>query len=414
MNPIQQLLTLLCLAASWSAPVAARPLSLEEALHLAEAHSPALSAALAQEQGAQAAVESAAAYPNPELEVAAGHFRPRQAGGETGGSQALSLAQPIEWPALREARRHGAQAGVRASAAALQQARLELRARIKQAFYDNLRRAEELQVAQENRELLEQIRNRVKLKVEVGESPRYELVKAEAEALTAANAAKSAQLRLTQARAALRALLGVTLPDDIEPLPGASLAPEPPPLEALRAEMLAQHPLLKTAQAEIARAEARVEAERSLRLPQPTVKLTSERDPESALWRVGVSLPLPLWNRREGSIGEALAGLRQAEAEHRRILAALGAELEQAHARYQIARSLVETFESALLKEAENALRVAEAAYRYGERGLLDYLDAQRTLRATRLDFLSARYELLAAQVEIERLRAIPLNGVHP
>lgn len=408
------LLTLACLAAVWAAPLWARPLTLNEALRLAEDHSPALSAALAMERGAQAALESAAAYPNPELEVATGTFRPRQPGSETGSSQAVSLAQPIEWPALRNARRHGAQAGIQASAAALLQARLALRARVKLAFYDTLRRAEELQVATENRELLEQIRNRVKLKVEVGEAPRYELVKAEAEALTAANAAKSAQLRITQARSALRALLGVNLPDDVEPLEEVRHTPEPPPLETLRSEMLAHHPLLKVAQAEAARAKARIEAERSLRLPQPTVKWSAERDPESALWRVGVSLPLPLWNRRDGPIGEALAGLNQAEAESRRILGELGTELEHAHARYQIARSLVETFESALLKEAESTLRVAEAAYRYGERGLLDYLDAQRTLRTTRLDFLNARYELLAAQVEIERLRGAPLSGETP
>ncbi len=414
MNSINRLPVLAVLALFWSTSLAARPLSLDEALRLAETHSPALSAALAQEQGARAAVESAAAYPNPELEVAGGVFRPRQTGGETGRSQTLSIAQPIEWPALRAARSHGAEAGILASRATLLQARLDLRARVKLAFYDNLRRAEELQVAQENRFLLQQIRNRVKLKVEVGEAPRYELVKAEAEALTADNAAKSAQLRLSQTRSALRVLLGVSLPDDIEPLPGASRSTEPPPLEILRSEMLARHPLLKTAQAEISRAQARVEVERNLRRPQPTVRLSSERDPESAVWRVGVSLPLPLWNHREGPIGEALAAQAQVEADNRRILDSLNAELEQTYARFQIARSQVETFESALLKEAENAMRVAEAAYRYGERSLLDYLDAQRTLRATRLDFLAARHELLAAQVEIERLRGASFSGETP
>jgi cobalt-zinc-cadmium efflux system outer membrane protein len=56
-------------------------------------------------------------------------------------------------------------------------------------------------------------------------------------------------------------------------------------------------------------------------------------------------------------------------------------------------------------------MKVAEAAYRYGERGIIDYLDAQRVLRTTRLDFLNARYELQAAMIEIERLRAVPSPG---
>jgi hypothetical protein len=54
-------------------------------------------------------------------------------------------------------------------------------------------------------------------------------------------------------------------------------------------------------------------------------------------------------------------------------------------------------------------MKVAEAAYRFGERGIIDYLDAQRVLRNTRVDFLNARYELQAALIEIERLRATPL-----
>ena len=52
--------------------------------------------------------------------------------------------------------------------------------------------------------------------------------------------------------------------------------------------------------------------------------------------------------------------------------------------------------------------KVAEAAYRFGERGFLDVLDAQRVYRAARAELISARYELAAAWVEIERLRAIP------
>ena len=49
---------------------------------------------------------------------------------------------------------------------------------------------------------------------------------------------------------------------------------------------------------------------------------------------------------------------------------------------------------------------MAEAAYRFGERGILDYLDAQRVYRAARSDLIAARYELRSADVEIARLLA--------
>jgi cobalt-zinc-cadmium efflux system outer membrane protein len=47
---------------------------------------------------------------------------------------------------------------------------------------------------------------------------------------------------------------------------------------------------------------------------------------------------------------------------------------------------------------------VAEAAYKFGERGILEYLDAQRTHRAVKKDYLSARYDYISAMLEIERL----------
>jgi cobalt-zinc-cadmium efflux system outer membrane protein len=56
------------------------------------------------------------------------------------------------------------------------------------------------------------------------------------------------------------------------------------------------------------------------------------------------------------------------------------------------------------LPEAEAALRVAQAAYRFGERGILDVLDAQRLLRTVRADLIDARFRLQAAAVELEFL----------
>jgi cobalt-zinc-cadmium efflux system outer membrane protein len=377
-------------------------------------HSPALAAAQAQERGAQSALNTALAYPNPEVEVASGASRPRQIGGTSGRNELLGLSQQFELPSLRAARRQGAEAGIVSGAAALGDALLNQHAVVKQAFYDVLRRQEEARLAAENHALLLQIRNKVKVKVEVGESPRYELVKSEAEALAAESAARSAELRVTQSRDRLRALIGAPLAESFEVASEPPLAADLPELAELRRDLLARQPLLKMAEAEKQRAQARVEQERASRLPQPIVKLSTERDPDMNQWRVGLVLPLPLWNRREGPIGEAVAGMHRAEAEARQVYLGLLAELDQAYSRYQIAKRQVQTFESGLMKEAENAMKVAEAAYRFGERGILDYLDAQRVLRTTRVDFLNARYELQAALIEIERLRATTIAGEKP
>jgi cobalt-zinc-cadmium efflux system outer membrane protein len=387
-------------------PVSAAPLTLQQAWSLAEQHSPFIKVARSQAEGAQAALETASAYPNPDIEFGTGtsHLLPPSA--QTGRNSAMSIAQPLEFQGVRNARQRAAQAGIASGSALLDDARINLYAQLKLAFFEVLRRQDEATLATENHALLLQIRNRVKLRVEVGEAPRYELVKSDAESLTAENAAKTAELKVVQAKDRLRVLLGAPIADQFDIVHVIPKISELPELSALRAELLQNQPLLKAAIAESDRAEAKLEQERSLRIPQPTLKWGAERHPDVNLWRISIAMPLPLWNQRAGPVGEAHANRERALAEQERIRLGLLGELDQAYGRYQIARRQMNVFENGLMRDAESALKVAEAAYRYGERGILDYLDAQRVHRSTRLDYLNARYELQFALVDIERLRA--------
>ena len=89
-------------------------------------------------------------------------------------------------------------------------------------------------------------------------------------------------------------------------------------------------------------------------------------------------------------------------------------QLDSAYQQSQIAASQVEALESGIVRQAESALRVAEAAYRYGERGIIDYLDAQRALRTARNDLIAAQFDLHVAAIEIERLLATSSTGNKP
>jgi len=91
----------------------------------------------------------------------------------------------------------------------------------------------------------------------------------------------------------------------------------------------------------------------------------------------------------------------------------LSAGLERAYGQYQIGRQQVASFEQGVLREAEVAVRAAEAAFRFGERGIIEVLDAQRVLRTVRMDFLNAQYDLQAALIEVEQLRVAD-TGAQP
>jgi cobalt-zinc-cadmium efflux system outer membrane protein len=69
-----------------------------------------------------------------------------------------------------------------------------------------------------------------------------------------------------------------------------------------------------------------------------------------------------------------------------------------------MARLRIEALSQGSMREAEAALRVAQAAYRFGERGILDVLDAQRVLRGVRADLIQARYQLQEARIKLDQL----------
>lgn len=390
---------------------AARPsgasLSLDALLELARSGNAGLAAGRDRQAAALAAIGSASAYPNPEIEFSQGPYSPRAVGSRDGHAHGWSVTQRIDPPWQRETRRQIAEAGATGEGAALRETEIRILAHVRMRYFDLLWREAQVQAARDDLGLIDDIRSRIRVRVETGESPRYELIKADAELLSAQQAVRSAQLRVEQARSALRQTVGPMLPADFIVSPELPASSPLPPLETLRAELQRDNPGLARLRAEVERAERALVLERQLRQPTVSLKAGADRDPEVHASRLGVVLTVPLWDRRSGPIGEALA--RRDEARHLAEQAEfeLLQALESAYRQYEIATTQVAAFEQGILREAEAALRVAEAAYRFGERGILDYLDAQRVFRAARNDLISARHQLRLARTEIDALRGL-------
>ena len=379
--------------------------NLAEFLGLVESHNPELAGARQQRSIAEAESQIARAYPNPGLEIGGGPWR-SLVGSATGNASAYAVTQPIELPSVRAARIAAASAGIESAGALAQTVRLAIGYQARQAFFELLRRQEDERNARENAELLAQIRDRVLKRVEVGEAPRFELVRAEAEALAAQNALAASGLRVEEARASLRRLTANALPPQFGIRGAEPVLPAVASLSALQSDVIALHPALRALAAERDRAQQRLEQERGLRLPQPALRFGEARDPEMRSSMLGVTLSIPLWDRREGQIAQARASIDLVSAQLEQQRVQLLRELDSAYARLSIAQRQIVTFEAGLLRSAETALQVAEAAYRFGERSFLEVLDAQRTLRAVRSDYNQARYDRVAAWLDIERLRA--------
>lgn len=381
---------------------------------LARGGSPVVMSAAASVRSAEARVTTASALPNPDIEWLAGQTRARAPGAVSGDASSLGITLPLDLPHVRWPRQAVARAGLDAARAGRNTAENELLASVRNRYYEILRREAELRLAREDQAITDGIRNRIEARVTSGETGRYELIKAEAEALNALKATQTAELRVRQARLALRLHVGPTLPADFTLAGTLEGVPELPPVATLHSEMATRNPDLVRARAEVERQRQQLRLERGLRWPALALKAARDQDSEMRNERIGVSATLPLLNWRRGPIAEASAELQRSNHDLAARQHLLTQAVDVAAQQYQIARNQVSALESGILRNAEATLNVAQLAYRYGERSYLDVLDAQRVYRAARQDLISARYELAAAWTEIERLRATAIGDETP
>lgn len=368
-----------------------------------------LQAARSQVDIAEAGVTSAEAFPNPEITFMAGPDSPRLPFIDTGPSsmqRQVTVNQSLENPFLRSARIGAAEAGVEASRANLEQVRADLAAQLRVHTYEFLLRRGLAEMESDIFDLMEEIRRRIKLSVELGEIARFELIRADTEVMTAASRKEAALLNTERARIALLQLTAGVLPAEFDISASLSDRVDLPSLEVLRAEMPAENPEILRLEAEQDRAHLRIDQERASVLPSINILYSNYQDKQFTSNTAGLSVRIPLFYRRRGEIDAAVfdaARVRETLDYRRYEIVRL---LESAWQAKEIARRRVEMFEGGIVKEAEAALRVAEAAFRLGERGFIEVLDTQRVLRNARSELLQAQFELQAAAAEIDRLRA--------
>lgn len=387
-------------------PLASTSLTITEALNLAEQNSPILKEADASVDRAQAGVQTAKAYTNPVFEFLGGDqfARPIPAPGAPGPLLHYSASQLFEIPKERRTRIQASQLNFVSNQYRAAGVRLSLHAYVKRAFYDVIRRKEQLSNAESNLTLVEDLRRRVRLEVEVGEKGKLELTRAEAETARAQAAVRSADVELANARALLKAVIGSPSEEVFDAQGTLGDAVHIDSLNNLRQQVLENHPALSEINTQATRSRVTVEHERARRIPEPAFYGEYEHQPDLTFYRFGVSIPLPLWDRRKGPIAEAKAEVSRTEAMARQRRLEITAALERAYDQYQIRNQQVEALQSGSLREAEAAVEAAQSAYKFGERGIVEVFDAQRVLQGVRSDLLDALYARQSALIDLEEL----------
>jgi cobalt-zinc-cadmium efflux system outer membrane protein len=383
---------------------------LDRIIELALERNPAIAGArsvIEQNEGRQV---QAGAYPNPVVGVQTASGRARDPSTGRGFIEdAVTAEQTVEWPGMRAARKEAAAAGLASATVGLDEAKLNLVAEVKQAFYELLLAERTVDLLQQNLEIVQEVARIVRARVRSGEGPQFEAVKADVEVLKAkqemARAKNSVRVKLVGLDTLTSGALGTryqvqgdfrSLRDRLDP-------------EQMASRDLSQHPTLKRQGKLVEQAESTVTKERQGRVPNVTLFGGYAREIGREAVVGGVSLPVPVWYLQQGHIATALGTQRKEEAELVRSRNELTRAINQHAREAETAQDQILVYEEGLLKQAQEALRIAQLSFRQGASSLLDVLDAQRVQRQITVDYNQARFELSLALTRFERAVGGPL-----
>lgn len=380
-------------------PGVSHALTLAEAQRLALTHNPDLAQARLELQAQQGAEAQAGARPNPELGV---QLEDTRAATRT---TTIQLSQAIELGGKRAARQAAAQQAREQAAVALAAKQAEVRAAVAAAFFEVLGADAQQQLAAASVKLAQHATGAADKRLQAGKVPPLEVAKARvAEAQARAELAQ-AHSETLQARARLAALWAQG-PQAAAQVDGDTVALPSQPSDAQLNAWTADAPALRLAQLDIARRQALTDGERARRVPDVTFTVGAKRDAELGRTQavIGFSLPLPLLDRNQGGLLEALRREDQAREALTSATLKLQADVAAAAERLRASREQARLLADDALPVAQTAYDTALKGYELGKFAFLDVLDAQRSLFQLRRQQLQAHADAHRTAAELDRL----------
>jgi cobalt-zinc-cadmium efflux system outer membrane protein len=276
--------------------------------------------------------------------------------------------------------------------------RRDIRKRVHSAFATALYQEKAYQAQGEIQRNAEKAVATTQARVEAGDAVKEDVARVEMELARARVELRRAESLREQALVGLASAMG-DAKLAVRSVSGALDATfEIPTLESLAAN-LAVMPENAQAEADVRARNARVDVAKAERIPDVKVELLYHRLEASSANTVdvGLSIPLPLFNRNQGKLREARAEVAAAEARSRMTRNELTARLRESHLQLTTALATSSTLKTEVLTRAETVLKGAEARYAAGDISLAEILPVRRDWAAVQLSYLESLREVMQA-----------------
>lgn len=387
-------------------------LSLQAAINEALARNPELASFEAAVAGARGSVRTARVYSNPELRIAPGVRRTRDAGSSDKQFHGeLELSQLFEFPGKRALKVAIAEKNVEVQKLALEGFRFALSAKVRRAFYDLLAAQTVTTLRKDQVESGKTFVESAKKRAESGYASDFETVKSQSELIGAQRGLLESQGKVSAARVRLNTLLGRS--------PGAPLTvtgtleaagTRPGSKQEFLALAMARNPTLRTLGVQAEAAGLTLRSTRFGRRPDFAIGPQVEYTDKEQTYGLGVTVALPFWDLKKGEIETATAEQQKAIAEIQKTRLEITAAVATATEAFEVARNQLGLYTPEFLERLKGFVAQAEQGYAQNATTLIIYLDAKRTYFDTLANYYESLGHVAEQRAELESAVGVPLE----
>lgn len=223
---------------------------------------------------------------------------------------------------------------------------------------------------------------------------------------------QQAQLARVQGLSDLRQLLGYeSVAPDYDVVGDFAYQPLQGNAEDFQAKALRNRPDLRAAQQGIAAARSQYEVQKTIAKPDVTVQGNYSHVNTINTATFYVSIPLPIFNRNQGNIEHTRIAITQAQEQEKATSGQVLTEVRDAYEGLRESERIVQFYHSGYLDVAQKDRDISEYAYKRGAASLLDFLDAERSYRATQLAYRQSVASYLVALEQLKEAVGVRVLG---
>jgi outer membrane protein TolC len=383
-------------------------LTLKQALDVGASQSPLISAAQHTAQGARNNLSGQKAPLNPTLTFAAinNSFVPLT-WDSLGNAANYSVTLPIEISNRRAYRTRQALGQYQASNADFQTARISVAESVAGAYIGLQVANLSLESEMEAYDVAKRLNDLTEQQFKLGAAPETNAIRTRIALTQEEQNLYQAIENVNVGRTGLNVALGRPADTPVDASEKLSFSPAPASLPDLQRLALSNRPEIRSAEATRHALQAGVALEQSQYYPDLLLATDLRADQVA----VGITFPLFDFGSIRGAVRTAREAVHTQEAQERQTREGVGQDVSTAFYALQAAEQTVRSFQDGILPRAISLESRIEQGYKLGASTVLDLIDAQETLRTTRLAYDQSLGNYRSAYAQLERAIGGPVPG---